>query len=83
MTVMSAGMRRPIYGDHTIVHPEFTAMDMRRVKAAGKIVYTTPETWAARKGRAFRDDPAQMHAHCTEVVKDPALAFRGGLFLRR
>ena len=77
---MPAGMRRPIYGDHTIVHPEFKALDMRKVKAAGKIVYTTPETWATRKGGAFRDNPAQMHAHCDEVVKDPAFAFRGASF---
>ena len=27
---MPSGMRQPIYGDHTIVHPEFTAMDMRK-----------------------------------------------------
>ena len=77
---MPSGMRRPIYGDHTIVHPEFTAMDMRKVKAAGKIVYTTPETWATRKGGAFRDDPTQMHAHCRQVVSDPAFAFRGADF---
>ena len=77
---MPSGMRRPIYGDHTIVHPEFTAMDMRKVKAAGKIVYTTPETWATRKGGAFRDNPSQMHTHCKEVVSDPAFAFRGASF---
>jgi len=77
---MPSGMRRPIYGDHTIVHPEFTAMDMRKVRAAGKIIYTTPKTWATRKGGAFRDNPAQMHAHCKEVVSDPAFAFRGAGF---
>lgn len=80
MAAMPAGMRRPIYGDHTIVHPEFTAMDMRKVKAAGKIVYTTPKTWATRKGGAFRDNPAQMYAHCEQVVSDPAFAFRGAGF---
>lgn len=80
MIAMPAGMRRPIYGDHTIVHPEFRAMDMRKIKAAGKIVYTTPETWATRKGGAFRDNPAQMHTHCAEVVNDPAFAFRGAGF---
>lgn len=80
LKAMPSGMRRPIYGDHTIVHPEFTAMDMRKVKAAGKIVYTTSETWATRKGGAFRDDPAQMHGHCAQVVSDPAFAFRGAGF---
>lgn len=80
IAAMPAGMRRPNYGDHTIVHPEFTAMDMRKVKAAGKIVYTTPSTWATRKGGAFRDNPGQMHAHCEQVVSDPAFAFRGADF---
>lgn len=80
MTAIPTGMRRPIYGDHTIVHPEFVAMDMRKVRAAGKIVYTTAETWATRKGGAFRDDPGQMHTHCAEVVKDPAFSFRGAGF---
>lgn len=80
ISAMPASMRRPIYGDHTIVHPEFTALDMRKVKAAGKIIYTTPETWATRKGGAFRDNPAQMHGHCAEVIKDPAFAFRGASF---
>lgn len=80
LTAMPPGMRRPIYGDHTIVHPEFTAMDMRKVKAAGKIIYTTRNTWATRKGGAFRDNPAQMHAHCEQVVSNPAFAFRGAGF---
>lgn len=80
ITNMPAEMRRPIYGDHTIVHPEFTAMDMRKVKASGKIVYTTPDTWATRKGGAFRDNPAQMHTHCEQVISDPAFAFRGANF---
>lgn len=78
--LLPAGMRRPLYGDHTIVHPDFKAMDMRKVKAAGKIVYTTPETWATRKGGAFRDDPAQMHTHCETVVAEPAFSFRGAGF---
>lgn len=73
-------MRRPLYGDHTVVHPDFTAVDMRKVKAAGKIIYTTPETWATRKGGAFRDNPAQMYDHCERVVAEPAFAFRGASF---
>lgn len=36
-----SGMRRPVYGDHTIVHPGFAAtIDMRMVRPAGKVVYT-------------------------------------------
>ncbi|SFD70201.1 beta family protein [Methylobacterium sp. 13MFTsu3.1M2] len=73
-------MRRPVYGDHTIVHPDFKAMDMRKIKAAGKIIYTTPESWATRKGGAFRDDPAQMHNHCKRVMAEPPFAFQGAAF---
>lgn len=62
------GMRRPNFGDYTIVHPEFTPLDMRKIKSAGKIVYTTPRNWAVRKGGAFRDNPEQMHGHCAHLV---------------
>ena len=74
---LPAEVRRPIYGDYTIVHPEFTAIDMRKIKSAGKVIYTTHGTWATRKGRAFRDNPAQMHTHCAEIVNDPNFQFRG------
>lgn len=66
---MPAGMRQPNYGDFTIVHPEFKALDMRMVKAAGKLVYTTPGAWEVRKGGAFRDNPKQMHDHCASIVE--------------
>ena len=65
---MPAGMRKPNYGDYTIVHPEFTPVDMRKIKAAGKLVYTTPTVWEVRKGGAFRDNPGQMHDHCASIV---------------
>jgi hypothetical protein len=62
-------MRRPNFGDYTIVHPEFTAVDMRMIKSAGKIVYTTSVNWEIRKGGAFRDNPKQMHEHCASIVR--------------
>jgi hypothetical protein len=71
MAKLPAGMRRPNFGDYTIVHPDFTPVDMRKIKSAGKIIYTTPRNWAVRKGVAFRDDPAQMHDHCADLVKRP------------
>lgn len=80
VAVLPDEMRRPLYGDHTIVHPKFTAMDMRKVKPAGKVVYTTPSSWATRKGGIFRDNPAQMHDHCAQIVSDPAFVFRGAGF---
>jgi len=63
-----AGMRQPNYGDYTIVHPEFAPVDMRKIKSAGKLVYTTPTAWEVRKGGAFRDNPEQMHDHCASIV---------------
>ena len=79
-TEMPIGMRRPTYGDYTIVHPDFAALDMRKIKSAGKVVYTTPDTWATRKGGAFRDDREQMHTHCDAIVTEPAFRFRGAAF---
>lgn len=62
------GMRQPNYGDYTIVHPEFAPVDMRKIKSAGKLVYTTSTAWEVRKGGAFRDNPGQMHDHCASIV---------------
>lgn len=62
------GMRQPNYGDYTIVHPEFKVLDMRMIKAAGKLVYTTPKAWEVRKGGAFADNRTQMHGHCASIV---------------
>ena len=68
-------MRRPNFGDYTIVHPEFKAIDMRKVKPAGKVIYTTPDRWEVRKGSAFRDNPKQMYDHCASIVASGA--FKG------
>ena len=72
---LPAEVRRPNFGDYTIVHPEFTAFDMRKIKPAGKVVYTTPNNWSVYKGGAFRDNPKQMHNHCGNLVSDAI--FRG------
>jgi T4 beta protein len=62
-------MRRPAFGDFTTVNPAFIAnFDMRFVKPAGKLVYTTKDQWAIRKGGSFRDNPKQMHSHCAHIV---------------
>ena len=69
MARLPSGMRRPNFGDYTIIHPQFTAaLDMRKIRPAAKIVYTTPRSWSVRKGGAFRDNPAQMHDHCADLV---------------
>lgn len=69
LSKLPSGMRRPNYGDYTIVHPEFTPQDMRKIKSAGKIVYTTGKSWWVRKGGAFRGNEVQMHDHCAALVK--------------
>jgi hypothetical protein len=65
---MPPGMRQPNYGDYTIVHPEFTPVDMRKIKSSGKLVYTASTVWEVRKGGAFRDNPGQMHDHCASIL---------------
>jgi hypothetical protein len=66
---MTTSVRRPNFGDYTIVHPSFVALDMRKVKPAGKIVYSTSEAFKVHKGGSFRDNREQMHDHCEAVVK--------------
>ena len=68
LSKLPSGMRRPNYGDYTIVHPNFTPQDMRKIKSAGKIVYTTGKSWWVRKGGAFRGNEEQMHEHCAALV---------------
>ena len=77
---MPSEMRRPVYGDHTIVHPNFVARDMRMIKPAGKVVYATTNTWATRKGPIFRANPKQMHKHCAAIVQEAEFQFRGANF---
>lgn len=66
---LPAGMRRPNYGDYTTVHPKFAPGDMRKIKPAAKLIYTTPSSWAVHKGSAFRDDREQMHGLCADLVR--------------
>lgn len=75
---LAKGARVPNYGDYTIVNPEFTPLDMRKIKSGGKLVYTDGNSWLVRKGGAFRDNPAQMHGHCSFVVSSGK--FRGAAF---
>lgn len=72
-------VRRPAYGDYTVVSPIFSAnFDMRKIKPAGKLIYTSNERWVIRKGGAFRDNPGQMHKHCAYIVDSGA--FRGAAY---
>jgi Beta protein len=75
---LPSSMRRPIFGDYTLVHPNFTAFDMRKIKSAGKLVYTTERRWSVRKGGAFRDNPEQMHEHCAHIAS--SAEFKGAAY---
>ena len=68
VSVLGSAFRRPNYGDYTIVHPDFKAIDMRFVKPAGKVIYTIKNKWLVCKGGAFRENPGQMHVHCAAIV---------------
>ena len=74
------GLRRPTYGDYTIVHPDFEARDPRKMKPVAKLVYTKAESWATRKGGPFRGNGRQMRGHCNCVLRDPHFEYRGGLY---
>lgn len=63
-----AGVRRPTFGDYTIETPEFISQDMRLLNPAGKIVYTTENTWLVPKGNSFRDNRDQMVLHCKTII---------------
>lgn len=61
-------IRVPSYGDYAIETPEFSEMDMRTIKPAGKIIYTGDSVWFVSKGSAFRGNEAQMIKLCEEVM---------------
>lgn len=76
LTKLPSGMRRPNYGDYTVVHPSFSPIDMRKIKSSGKLIYTTSGSWWVRKGGAFRGNEVQMHEHC-RVLVDESGVFKG------
>ena len=63
-----AELRRPAFGDYTIETPEFISQDMRLLNPAGKIVYTTENTWLISKGNSFRNNRGQMISHCETII---------------
>lgn len=67
ITIFSS-IRTPTFGDYTIESPEFIQEDMRRLNPAGKIIYTTDNSWYISKGTKFRGNEGQMTDHCRNVV---------------
>jgi len=64
------GQLTPIFGDYCTESPLYPdpPLDMRFVKAAGKIMYTTQDTWLFYKGRALRGNVAQMVSICAGLA---------------
>lgn len=79
LSKLPSGIRRPNYGDYTIVHPNFSPQDMRKIKSSGKLIYTTADSWWVHKGGAFRGNEEQMHDHCKALV-DNKRVFKGSAF---
>lgn len=69
-------IRLPNFGDYTLVHPKFSARDMRMVKSSGKIFYSASDYWWVQKGGVFRENKEQMYDHCARLVKEAI--FKGG-----
>lgn len=61
-------LRQPNYGDYCIESPGYISLDMRFVNGAGKVIYTTEDSWFIRKGNAFRGNESQMIQHCKDVL---------------
>lgn len=70
ITILGAAERRPTFGDYAIAYPELPQEDMRLLKPAATIRYTTDDAWHIVKGRNVRDNGfGQYQTHCKTVVK--------------
>jgi hypothetical protein len=65
---MAKTIYAPCFGDYSIESPSFLSLDMRKMKPAGKIVYTIDDSWFVPKGGAFRGNEAQMIDHCKAII---------------
>jgi len=61
-------VRLPVYGDYCIESPEYITLDMRLINPAGKLIYTTKDSWHIQKGKAFRGNERQMIKHCKTII---------------
>ena len=84
---LTAEARVPCFGDYTVTHPEFVALNMRLLKPSGKIIYTIDDAWHIEKGGSFRDNRAQMHTHsqnihAASIYSGPGYSY-GDLFIEQ
>jgi len=68
-SLTKTGIRLPTFGDYGINHPDFVALDMRKLKPSASIRYTTDDGWLIIKGSNVRDNGfKQYQDHCRSVT---------------
>jgi len=69
------GIRVPDFGDYVVSHPAVVHLDMRVVKPAASLRYTTRDGWLIAKGKNVRDHKfEQYRALCGAVVNSGEFA---------
>jgi hypothetical protein len=69
-SLAKGGVRLPTFGDYVINHPGVLSLDMRKVKPAATIRYTTDDAWLIVKGPNVRDHKfGQYQEHCKTVME--------------
>jgi Beta protein len=65
-----ARLRLPTFGDYAINHPSVPKLDMRMVKPAATIRYTTDDAWFIVKGSNVRGEKGfgQYKTHCETLL---------------
>lgn len=64
--------RIPTFGDYAINHPDVLPVDMRLLKPAATIRYTTKKSWLIVKGENVRDNGnQQFQNHCQTIITSP------------
>jgi hypothetical protein len=63
--------RKPKFGDYCIVNPEKPDIDLSRMRAGGKIRYTTGDTWEIIRGHGFHkgEKYKQYHSLSKKLVE--------------
>ena len=71
--------RKPQFGDYAISHPALLQLDMRLIKPAASLRYTTGDGWYIHKGPNVRDNGFSQYRNiCLELMK--SRHFLGGAY---
>jgi len=77
--ILPPHVRIPTFGDYAIAAPELVQGDMRLLKPAATVRYTTNDAWLIAKGSNVRDNGfEQYRTHCDTVASSPS--FQGAGF---